>query len=657
MTWLDPVTGLIAMGSILPPLLALYILKLRRRTRTVPSTLLWRTATADLRANVPFQRLRFSVLLLLQLIVLALLAMALAQPESDAGARAGRHALFIDRSLSMRARDVDGDQPSRLDAAKQAAAERIAALHAGGFWLGDSASIMVVAFGGQPAVMSGFTDGPDQATRAVEAIEPVDGATSLSEAIELVRGALATANPDDAGAAAPEEVVFEVFSDGRVVDLAEVALRPEERLVFHSVGAADSMNRSVASIGMVRDPEDPALVKALARLIHWGSQPTEAELELVVDGLPRSVLPAPVAMPAAATVDGVLRPGEVEVSFPAIALPEGGVVEARFTMPDDLPGDDGAALVVPPPRDLRLALLGADDFILRSALESLDPASLEEFTAEEFSQRAAGDPAFSRSFDAVVARGAFPATLPPGRYLLFGDPTGVPGVETFGAKEGSVVVGTRGDHALLRFVAVDELVVHSHTAMVVTERGEVIIEGSEGPLAAVSVGASRQLVIVPFDPLDSNWPFQRGFLNFVSNAVQWLASFSRPLTIEPREVGQSERVEAGQPGVSISAVHESGTVRQATSGADGLAIVGPLDRIGLWRIQSGGTPIRTVAVRGPGPDESRIDAASALPLPSMGATIESAGNSTGGRRALWPWLLLASIAMLAIEWWWYLRQV
>ncbi len=657
MTWLDPITGLIALGSILPPLLALYVLKLRRRTRNVSSTLLWRTATADLRANVPFQRLRFSLLLLLQLIVLVLLALALAQPESESGVRAGRHALLIDRSLSMQARDLANGHSTRLDVARDAAVERIEALHAGGFWLGESASIMVVAFGGQPAVMSGFTDGTDQATRAVRSIEPVDGATPLAEAIELVRGALATANPDDPNAAEPEEVVYEIFSDGRVDDLAQLALRPHERIVFHSLGSTESSNRSVASIGTVRDPGDPALVKALARLVYWGSQPTEAELELVVGGSTRSVLPTPVALPSAAEADGLLRPGEVEVSFPAIALPDGGVVEVRFTVPDELPADDGAVLVIPPPRDLRLAMLGADEFIVRSVLESLNPATLEEMSAEEFSRRASEDPAFSRVFDAVVVRGAIPVPLPPGRYLLFGDPTGVPGVETFGAKEGSVVVGTRGDHALLRFVALDELAVHSHTAMVVTERGEIIIEGSEGPLAAVSAGASLQLVIVPFDPLDSNWPFQRGFLNFVSNAVQWLASFSRPLAIDPREVGQSERVEAGQQGVSFVATHGSQATRHATSGPDGLAIVGPLDRMGVWLLSSNGTEIRTIAVRGPGPEESRIDAASTLALPSMGTAVESASASGGGRRALWPWLLLAALAMLAIEWWWYLRQV
>ncbi|MDA0802616.1 MAG: BatA and WFA domain-containing protein [Planctomycetota bacterium] len=661
MTWLDPWTGLLVAGGLLPPLIALYILKLRRRTREVPSTLLWRTATADLRANVPFQRLRFSLLLLLQFLVLALLALALSQPEVQGGARAGKHAMLIDRSLSMQAQDGDGGatgaQATRLAEAKRQATDRIASLHSGSFWMGDSASVMVVAFGGSAQVLSGFTDGEQQSSDAVETVEPVDGSSEILEAIELVRSALATVNPDDQEAAAPEEVVLEIFSDGRIDDLSGVALRPEESIIFHSIGDPAAANRGVVSLGMTRDPDEPSLVKTLARLVHWGDVDQEADVELRVDGRPRAVLPVPTRLPARVSVDGVLRPGEVEVAFPAIALPQGGLVEVAFSEPDMLPRDDVAGIIVPPPRELRLALLGADDFVLRSVLESLEPAELVEFSAKEFLERSQQDEAFSRSFDAIIVRGTLPLPLPPGRYLCFGNPEGLPGVEVFGTKEGAVVVGSRSDHALLRYVALDELVVRLHAAVVPTARGEVVIEGSEGPLAIASVAPSLQLVIVPFDPLDSNWPFQRGFLNFSSNAVQWLAGFARPIAAEPRALGQSHRVEAGGAGRTVQATHASGRVRSAMSGADGLAVVGPLDLLGIWSIEVGGVTTSRIAVEGPGEDESRLDVANELQVSSPNGQAVSASGSGGGRRAIWSWLLLAALAMLALEWWWYLRQV
>ncbi|RJP36830.1 MAG: hypothetical protein C4547_06595, partial [Phycisphaerales bacterium] len=67
MTFLSPWVIAIAAAATVPPLVALYFLKLKRTVRLVPSTLLWQKAIEDLQVNAPFQRLRKSLLLLLQL--------------------------------------------------------------------------------------------------------------------------------------------------------------------------------------------------------------------------------------------------------------------------------------------------------------------------------------------------------------------------------------------------------------------------------------------------------------------------------------------------------------------------------------------------------------------------------------------------------------
>ena len=112
-----PFTSPLALLGLLfiPAVLAMYLLKLRRDETVVPSTLLWSHLLADVEANAPWQRLRRSLLLLLQLLLVAILAMLAARPFLERPAGLARDiVIVIDTSASMAATDV---APNRLAAA------------------------------------------------------------------------------------------------------------------------------------------------------------------------------------------------------------------------------------------------------------------------------------------------------------------------------------------------------------------------------------------------------------------------------------------------------------------------------------------------------------------------------------------------------------
>src|SRR6185503_12512491 len=109
--------GLLAL--VPPAIIALYFLKLKRQPLEVPSTYLWSRTIEDLHVNSLWQRLRQSLLLFLQLLVIALIALTLLRPGWTGTKLEGERFVFlIDTSASMAATDVS---PSRLDQAKQQA--------------------------------------------------------------------------------------------------------------------------------------------------------------------------------------------------------------------------------------------------------------------------------------------------------------------------------------------------------------------------------------------------------------------------------------------------------------------------------------------------------------------------------------------------------
>ena len=110
MTLLLP-AGLIAV-TLAIPIVLLHMLTPRRPPTEVSSLLHWDGLRHSITAAEPWQKLRWSALLILQLLAVALLAIALARPAIIEEAQLAEHTVFIiDASGSMAA--IDG-APARL---------------------------------------------------------------------------------------------------------------------------------------------------------------------------------------------------------------------------------------------------------------------------------------------------------------------------------------------------------------------------------------------------------------------------------------------------------------------------------------------------------------------------------------------------------------
>lgn len=670
MTWLTPLTGILLALATIPPLIALYFLKLRRTARPIGSTLLWKRSLEDLRANAPFQRLRMNLLLLLQFIVLALLAFALAQPQVEGGLRrGGRTVILIDNSASMNATDVGpgpgGRAGTRLDLAKEEAVRKVEKLFGGGLFAGGSGEVMVIAFADRADVRCPFSESRTQVVDAIRSIEATDGRTRIGEALSLAR-AFTTSLSNPEGGRSEVELVepadLELFSDGRIEDLANQALRPAELLRYNMIGSPEARNAGIAAIAAERSPDSPDRIQVFAAVANSNAEPLRTDVQLSVDGTARAITPEPVAVPPS-QVDGAGRysAGREQVVFLPFAQPRDAIIEVAQLVADDLAADNAAALIVPPAKRLKVALVDEGGFVLRTLLEGMALEQLVLLSKSEFEALIDGSEGGIDRFDVYILVGYSPREekpLPPGRYLTFGGEP-VPGLNRYGEHERVIVRTSRDEHPIFRFVVLDDLFVAIAQALAPTRDFERLAESSEGPLIMSLDRGGIRLLHVGFDLLDSNWPVIRSIATFIPNALEWLGAAGEALALAGLEPGDTASFRIPLRASDVRLLLPDGTDERITLREPGQFVYGPLRRVGVYVLSSSepGRAERTerrFAVNLLSVAEGRIQPAESI---TLGDAIVTGRDVRGTSRAsLWPWLVGAALALLLLEWWVYQRR-
>jgi len=645
MTWVTPATGLIIGAIAIPLLLLLYFLRLRRQSLRISSTMLWESAVEDLHANSPFQRLRPSLLLILQLLALLLFIFALMQPQIEGGSpRAGRHVILIDRSGSMSSFDVD--DVSRLDEAKRQAIDLVNTLHGGGMFAGSGGETMVIAFADHAEIVIPFTDSQQQLKTAIQSIPPTHGRSSIEEALKLARAYTTNVDPEQEGLSASESAQLELFSDGQIFDIRKQALQRGETLRYYAIGSEESNNVGISTIAAKRPSESSEDVQVFLSLVNTGSEEVKTDVEISIDGIPIGI--QQLVVPS--STDG--KVGTISVVFVPFSMPRSGVVQATINSHDPLLIDDKASLVIPPPKKLSVLVTEDGVSILRTVLEGMLLAELRQVDEGTLQKMITSGEA--SNYDVVVTRDVRLDELKQGRYLVFGAPPPVDAFANFVKGDGQVMLVAKEDHPVMKFVRFEDIVVTEGYHVVTGTNVETLLEGSGWPAVQSYRGNGIHIVYVAFDPMNSNWPYLRSFPFFVFNSVQFLGRSGDPLTEMAREIGQSitHVVDLGTKTVVFE--EPDGRKHVVDVDSNGLVSWGPIRLSGLHYVSWGDENRRVVAINCPN-EESMISSVKNI---SIGAkTIES--SDRGGRSfvQLWPWALGAVLLVLLVEWWVYQQKV
>lgn len=725
MTWLTPNLGLIAGAIAVPSLLILYFLKLRRRDVEISTTLLWKKAIMDMQANAPFQRLRKNILLLLQLLILAAIVIALAQPQFAGQAMVGQmHVIMIDRSASMGAEDVvegAGKVTTRLTRAKKDAEALVDSLREGGLLnRGESDKAMVIVFDNAATVLQAFTSDKQALKNAINTIEPGETPTSLSTAIKLAQAnAPLKPNIDNDGTVSGTTAVSSIpltihlFSDGKIPDATTLSLGPTRdaskpdgegnTIIYHAVGNEKASNVGIVALRAERGFENPNKLTVFVSLANNDPAPREVDVELVVDGqaaglrtvtvgpatsgekptaeegeegaAPKTASDAASRMAASAGVGGTI--------FQLDRL-EGAVIQVNLRQPsspdapagDVLAVDNRAIIVVPPAKRLSVAIVTKGSLVLSSLYEGL-PARTTQITPEKFEQMLKDQQL--ADFDVVVLDNYLPTTnlgptgLPPGRYLVLG---GVPMGEGSGltdqgkGPQASIIEWSR-DHPVLRSVGLENVVI-AESRTVGFEAGKaatIIAHSDKGPGIVELSTSDTRAIVVPFNPMASNWPFDVSFVVFNAAAMSYLGEDGAPggslRSVQPGQT-YSDRLPVGTARASLEA--PGGTSTALTPATDGRIVYGPIPKTGIYTVKFDGTPgpmdlktdgggvARVFTANLFDLAETDVRAAKEVPFASAVATAAERRDAKADRK-LWPYLLLAALAVILVEWFIYNRKV
>ncbi|MEP6807305.1 MAG: BatA and WFA domain-containing protein [Chloroflexota bacterium] len=608
----------------LPVIVAYYMLRLRRRDVPVGSTFLWQQLVRDVEANAPWQRLRFSWLLILQLLVALVVVIAAARPfltvSSDLAANV---VLIVDTSASMGT--TEGGS-TRIAEARAAARRVIGDLPEGGH-------VTVVAADDSAHVLVSDTDDRSAALAAIDRIGATQVPGDLTDAFALA-SALAARDSDS---------TVVVVTDANADRLPKVGIGAPVKV--ERVGSSDS-NQAVAALSLLRRSGGAQLDLFVAVSNPSGSAVTR-RLEIYADDV--LVDARDLSIPAEQRSEALIS------SVPQSAH----VVEARLAGADALAVDDRAFALVPQAGAVRALLVSPGNTYLENALALLPRLELYAVGPGGYADALAAATKAGTPYGIVILD-RFVPPAPPKIPALYVGPTKDGAFGTIGGLlDGPALARPDPADPILRFVDLSTLHVGRARAVTLAAGMRPAVESSAGnPLVAVGRVDGRGVALFSFALGDSDLPLQVAFPLLVSNLVDALLPSVDGILPPSVELGQPIAVTL-DPAIRRVAAVTSGTGERVELDVIGGRVTVPGPRsVGLVELQvaddgtghAGGSLGRTAAnLFNPG--ESRVTPGDPTRIADLGTVGPASGSGSLTGRAEWWWpLALAGLLLLLAEW-------
>lgn len=718
MSWISVLTPLQwALIAIIPPaIISLYFLKLKRHPVEVPSTYLWSRTIEDLHVNSIWQRLRQSLLLFLQLLVLLLAILACLRPGWQSTERiGGRSIIMIDTSASMSATDISG---SRLGEAKKKAIALIEQME-------SSDVAMVISFSDVPRIEQPFTNNRSALRQAVNKIKPTNRRTDISEALRHASGLANPGRTSEAGTADVQvadalPATMYIISDGGVppvIDFQPGNLSAE----YLRVGSADAANVGIVAFSTERNAEKPGQLHVFARLENSGPEPVTVDVVLslddaVVDARSETIevdggggarpgpiirendankdgklsideLPEELAQLASADAngDGILDISELAAEFATSRAKgvtfelndvESAILKLEVQSKDHLVMDNVAYAAINTPRRARVLVIGPKDsdaleFALTTTLAA--KVAAVKFAGPEILETSEHQTlALSSAYDLIIYDRCVPKEMPESNTFFIGRAPPAEGWTAGERQPSPLVVDIDRLHPLMHLVELGTVAIYDMLPISAPEGAQSLIDSDYGSLLTIAPRGGFEDAVLTFEMVGeypdgevgakTNWSRRKSFPVFVMNMVRYLGGGRGRLDVVSSHPGQPVKLRTELPVKQITVESPVGLRRQVEGQTN--FIYTHTDELGVYSVQEGNerdANRQHFAINLFDSRESDLVPREKLDLPYFDDKKDDVGvfasTEEPSRQELWKWLLLGGLVVLVFEWYVYNRRV
>ncbi|NLK21305.1 MAG: VWA domain-containing protein [Epulopiscium sp.] len=454
---------------LIPIIILMYILRQKYEEIEVPSLFLWEQALSSQEVYNPWQKLKKNILLFIQLIIAALLILALSKPYIAGEVnKSGNYILILDQSVDMQAED---EEPNRFEKAKEKMYQLIKTME-------PNAIISVVVMGKNPHILINQSTDKHLITNKIKDIKVLNSRADKESTIELVRTLYKQKNGK----------VY-LFSDNNL---------PMKGLDINYIKLGQATDN--CGITLLSHSIEDKQIAVLVKVKNFSNKAKNIPVSLYGDEELIDIKKVEI-----------LPNEEKNVFFSGVSR-DVHILKAEIDSKDILQIDNTMYDVVHEETREKVLLATEQNMFLEHMLSILPQVELYKKNIESTESL--------EGYHLYIFDGIIPATLPQdGHILIFNPPKDNPLVHVEGDIEVGAIISSEG--RLLEFIKRMDFDIAKTRKMLMPNWAEAVISTQDTPLIIAGEQNNQKIIICGFDLHQTDLPLKKEFPIFMYNTIQW----------------------------------------------------------------------------------------------------------------------------------------